>query len=932
MHHGQSSWLVHKIPPTRMHHVQAILDSGENMAEESEDFIYLDDEVGENNNPKNPDSRRITFPKMKLPKRGPAKQPPSSESKMDTLQETEEIEISMDGVYQFEWGIMGMDCPDCAMKANRAVKRLPGAEECRISVADGMVELSQDISSGTVSRASSVLSSLGHDPDVGWMRAQGADAMRIADRLGVKEKELRKWLLNIPGILDVRIDKGRIDIQRVWITDPKLRNASEKNLSRVLGEGYTLSSIRESGFRKDQIQLLAAVLILPLIFLTALIEKSNLMPSFVAWVITLAGVAFAGNNLFKEAISSLRNRVVGFQVLTSLAVLGALALGELVESLLVVALVSFASHLENSALVRARQSMQGGLDRLPRKARVVTKENPTINEASRSLSVIQPNSMIFDSIRDCDNDLIPVEALEIGEIVEVRSGETVPVDGIIIEGVGAIDRAPLTGEPIPVPVKPGDRVEAGLVLARGPLVIESEAKGSETRLSNLIDLVRHYKDKPTRTQSVIENFTLVWTPMVVFLAPIIGFLFTSSTEQAILTTLLLWVVSCPCSLLLASPVPHAAALTTASSLGLIARGGDILESAAEVQLALFDKTGTLTSGQPKITGIFVAKGVDESRAIRIAAGLETRSNHPYARTILNEAASRSLDPMKISQIKDGDAGVIGTHRGKSAILGSAEWVSSQGVFIPPEIEEALEESRNAGSGSSLLSVDGSVIAMIGFANDDIREGVLEVISELSSHGVKIEILSGDDQSSVEEFGKKIGIESNLCKGGVDPEAKAKYVTERSSKNRTMMVGDGFNDAGALAAADIGVAVGSGDQVNLDAADVLIPGQNPITLASLIILAKQTKKVVYVNIAISVIVTMILVSAVLFGFKMNLAAGIALHEASAIIIILNGMWVSGSGAQRLTTLAEIFRDIFSDFVEIWNILTGKVVETTHRPLD
>jgi heavy metal translocating P-type ATPase len=528
---------------------------------------------------------------------------------------------------------------------------------------------------------------------------------------------------------------------------------------------------------------------------------------------------------------------------------------------------------------------------------------------------------------DCDNDLVPVEALEVGEMIEVRSGETVPVDGVIIEGTGAIDRAPLTGEPIPIPVKVGDRVEAGLVLARGPLVIKTEATGDGTRLSSLIDLVRHYKDKPTRTQSVIERFTLFWTPLVVFASPVIGFLFTNSTEQAILTTLLLWVVSCPCSLLLASPVPHAAALTTASGFGLIARGGDVLESAAEVRIALLDKTGTLTSGRPTISGISVAKGQQESRALRIAAGLEARSNHPYARTIIQEAEARSLDPMSITQIKDGDAGVLGVHRGDSVMLGRADWIRSQEVSFSNEIEKALEESRKVGKGASILAVGGSAIAVISFTHDDARDGVLETVNELSSQGVRVEILSGDEQASVEAFALEIGIDPSLCKGGVDPEGKAEYVTKLSSENRTMMAGDGFNDAGALAAADVGVAVGSGDQVNLDAADVLIPGQDPRVLSRMVSLAKRTRRIVYANIAISVMVTMILVTAVLAGTDINLAAGIALHEASAIIIILNGMWVSGTGTQRLSSLADLARDIFSDMVEIWAIFIGKDSEDT-----
>ena len=896
------------------------------MVEDSEDFLYLDDEEGDLPL-KKPASSKIKLPKIAIPKRKTTINTKPIEKTSEEPPDSEAIEISLDGIFQFDWGIRGMDCPDCAMKASRAVNRLPGIQSCKISVADGTVEISQDISDGTVSRASSVLSSLGHEPDIGWLRAVGANPEQIALGLGLDNKGLKNSILGIPGTLDARTDKGYIDVQRVWISDPELRTASERKMIEILGEGHILSPVRESGFRKDQIQLLAAVLTIPLIMLVALIESSETIPQLVAWAISLGGVAFAGNQLFKEAIAGLRNRVVGFQVLTSLAVLGAIALGELVEALMVVSLVAFASHLENRALIRARQSMQGGLDRLPRRARVITTDKPMETGATRSLNVINAVALGPSSVSDCDNDLVPVEALEVGEMIEVRSGETVPVDGVIVEGTGAIDRAPLTGEPIPIPVKVGDRVEAGLVLTRGPLVIKSEATGDGTRLSSLIDLVRHYKDQPTRTQSVIERFTLVWTPLVVFASPIIGFLFTSSTEQAILTTLLLWVVSCPCSLLLASPVPHAAALTTASGFGLIARGGDVLESAAEVKLALLDKTGTLTSGRPTISGISVASGEDESRVLRIAAGLEARSNHPYARTIIQEAEKRSLRPMSVTKIEDGDAGVLGVHRGDSVMLGRADWLRSQQVSISSEINEALEESRIAGKGASVLSVDGSAVAVISFAHDDAREGVLETINELDNHGVKVEILSGDEQASVEAFALEIGIDPSLCKGGVDPEGKAEYVTHMSAANRTMMAGDGFNDAGALAAADIGVAVGSGDQVNLDAADVLIPGQDPRVLSRMVGLAKRTRRIVYVNIAISVMVTMILVTAVLSGIEINLAAGIALHEASAIIIILNGMWVSGSGSQRLSSLVDLGRDIFSDITEIWAILSGKNDEDT-----
>ena len=907
------------IPPTRLHHVQAIPDRRGFVPEDSEDYLFLDEE--EEATPK-VSKERLTLPKIGFPS--------LSKSRIDTSEEIEEqeqdwedgFEISLDGTHNFDWGIRGMDCPDCAMKATRAVNRLPGVESCRISVSDGTVEVSQDISSGTVSRVSSVLSSLGHDPDIGWLRVVGISPSSLSSRLRVDSKGLREWILNVPGVLDVRLEKGRIEIQKVWIFDSDLRKASDQKLRHILGANHRLEPTRETGFRKDQLQLLSSILSIPLIILISFLEKSSIIPDLVPAILSVGGIIFVGQNIFQEAIAGLKNRVMGFQFLISLAIIGAVSLGEFVEALLVVALVAFASHLENRALIKARESMQGGLDRLPRMARIVNDKSTEKNRGERKMMVIQIANQEPTPSNCSVEELVPVEALELGELVEVRSGEKVPVDGLVVEGSGAIDRAPLTGEPIPVPVKKGDRVEAGLTLARGPLIIKSEAIGQGTRLSSLIDLVRHYKDQPTRTQSTIERFTLFWTPFVVFVAPLIGLLsHPGSTEQAILTTLLLWVVSCPCSLLLASPVPHAAALTAASSFGLIARGGDILESAADVQLALLDKTGTLTTGNPTISGLFVAEGESEERALRIAAGLESRSNHPYARTILKEVENRSLVPFEVYSINDGEAGVSGKMNGKKTILGRADWVASEGVTIPESIEKALSQSREAGSGSSLLSVDGSAIALIGFTHDDARFGVSEAITELDSHGVKVEILSGDEQTSVEEFARSIGFNPKMCKGGVDPEEKAIYVTSKSTENRTMMAGDGFNDAGALAAADIGVAVGSGDQVNLDAADVLIPGEDPRALSRMVGLAKRTRRVVYANIAISVLVTSLLVITVLLGYRINLAAGIALHEASVLVIILNGMWVSGSGSRRLSTLVELSRDILQDTKEIWHILTN-----------
>ena len=902
------------------------------MDEEGEDFLILDDDEDETPVSKKPEETPVLpsmpkLPSLRMPgflrRKAKEKPEPEPEPEIEAVAESAtgvlDADLAADGVHEFEWAIRGMDCPDCAMKATRAVSRLPGIEQCRVSATEGSVRLSLDIGRGQVSRASSVLENLGHSPDVEWLGVVGLTPREVAARLGIERRALRSSLMDIPGILNVSLDDGRIELQRLWLVDTALRAVSEQRMEAILGPGFTLSPSKSSKLRPDQIRLLGAAMTVPLILGVIAVERIHAVPDVLAAVIGAFGVLFAGYQMFQEAFASIQNRVLGFQILTSLAVFGAVYLQEWAEALMVVGLVGFAAHLEDRALLRARESMQGGLDRLPRRARLLDSK-PEEGE-TRTLNVLQPETRSLVVANCHDEELTPVEAIEPGDMVEVRSGEVVPVDGVVVEGTGSIDKAPLTGEPIPIPVNPDDFVEAGLVLVRGPLVIRAQAGGDDTRLSSLIDLVRQYRDQPTRTQSAIESFTAIWVPLVMIGAPVIGYLVYGATSQAVLTTLLLWVVSCPCSLLLAAPVPHAAALSAASSSGLVARGGDVLEAAAGVELALLDKTGTLTSGQPRMTGLFVSEEENELRVLQIAAGLEQRSNHPYARSILALAQERSLKPSNVTGLADGDAGVSGTLRGQQVMLGRADWLMDRGVEIPLDVDSALAGSRKAGHGSSVLAIEGRAVAAFGFAHDDAREGVDALISALRENDVTVEILSGDEQASVEAFAQRLGIPSSSCRGGVDPEGKAQWVSERSKARVTLMAGDGFNDAGALAAADVGVAVGSGEQVNLDAADVLIPGEDPRALAKFIDLSKRTRRAVSMNIAISVGITMLLVCVVLLGWEIKLAAGVALHEASALIVILNGMWVTGTGPQRMTTLVDLVRDLRDDLMEALRVAIG-----------
>ncbi len=883
-----------------------------NMEKEGEDFLILDDDEfqpleSENNSKKT----LLSIPNNIINKISRINKKNHLDNKnVDNIVDLEDSSIlALDGVYDFDWKIRGMDCPDCAMKASKALRRLSGIEDCYVSATEGRVRVSLDVARGNTYKISSLLDKLGHSADVTWLSLASQRISDVEVRTGLNNKKLLNSISNIIGVLSVRVKSERLELQLLETSNLQIILMRKKMLAMFFGNDYLLMRTNHSYLDKEHIQLIGAILTIPFLLLIILLEQIPSVPNLMIIMISFVGVSFSSYYMFQEAIVSIRNRILGFQVLTSLAVIGAFLLGEYPEALMVSGLVGLSAHLENRALVRAREAMQGGFDRIPKYARISIKKQPSIELKSISNKI----SLTINKPHDDDN-LMPIEAVNIGDDIEIRSGEIIPIDGIILEGNGEIDKAPLTGEPIPLPVKKGDFVEAGLVLKRGPILVKCQSVGNDTRLSGLIDLVRRYRDIPTKRHTLIEKFTSIWVPFVLISAPFIGFI-----TGNLFNTLILWVVSCPCSLLLASPVPHATALSVASQSGLVARGGDVLETAAGIDLALFDKTGTLTTGKSTLKEIYTIENFDEDKALIIASGLEKKSNHPYASSILEELKDRNLIASEISNLKDGLAGITGQDNSKSVIIGRLDWLLESGIEISKSIQNTVDKMRDNGYGISILAIEGKAVAVFSFSHDEAREGVKELIQDLKERDIKIEILSGDEQKSVESFAKKLGLKSTICMGGIDPEGKASLVSEKIKKNRILMAGDGFNDAGALAAANIGIAIGSGEQVNLDAADVLIPGRNPHSIIKLIDLAKRTRNIVLLNIVISVLITAILVSTVLLGYQINLAAGIALHEASVFLVILNGMWVSGNNISRFSTLISLFKDLRDDILHAFTIL-------------
>ncbi|MGB0699967.1 MAG: heavy metal translocating P-type ATPase, partial [Candidatus Poseidoniaceae archaeon] len=795
-----------------------------------------------------------------------------------------------------------------------------------ISVTSGEIKLTVDLDEGMMSQVSNVMKSLGHPPNVPLNLLSSTNAEVIAKRNNIQKKDVKRLMMRQPGVLDVEITKDdEVLLQLVPAPKKELIKVRNESIRNVIGFEPKFTEASTTRLRPDQWRLFGGTIAIPILLLIFIGEFLDWSP-IILGLIGAYGVLIGGLQMFHEAIASLLSKQMGFQVLTSIAVIGASILGMWEEALMVVILVAIAGHLENSALDNARELMQGGLDRIPRTARKIL--NPSIKLGNpKQISAISvqsitipgqaPKLTLNQQAKPSDeHEVISLDLVNIGDILEVRSGELIPADGVIVDGFGALDKAPLTGESAPVEVEKGDELNAGLVLSRGPVLMQVTAVGEETRLSGLIEAVHSFKDQKAPIQNQIEKFTAIWVPIVLFGAVVIWYLMFPTSNWKII--LLLWVVACPCALLLAAAMPHAAALSRASRMGAIVRGGNILERMSKVNHVLLDKTGTLTSGKPTIGSITVAKGRQRKASLALAGGLEKRSSHPYATAVLDYLKNESIEASSVAGITDIEAGVKGFANGKEVSFIRADMAAKHNISVPDDIAEAIKQAKNDGLGASVLTKESTAIALFTFVHDDTREGSGELIHSFLQRGINVEIISGDQQASVTAFAKSIGLPESSALGELSPEDKVKWVENRSKSHVTMMVGDGFNDSAALAVADIGVAVGTGESVNLEAADIMFPGDEPKMLVDLYDLSVKMNRALLGNIIMSVSITFILVFSVINQFYDQLWVGVLIHEGSVLLVIFNGARLSGKG-NILSMLFITTKNLWLDTVQLFKQL-------------
>lgn len=564
----------------------------------------------------------------------------------------------------------------------------------------------------------------------------------------------------------------------------------------------------------------------------------------------------AGTDIAIRAIRSLLNKLITIELLVTIAAAGALVIGEYWESAAVTFLFVFGAWLEARTLARTRSSLAG-----------LIKLAPEFALVEHAGEIVETPLW----------DVIP------GDLVLVRPGDSIPVDGTVVRGTTAINEAAITGESVPVEKTIGDQVFTGTVTQDSAITIETEKVGSDSILGRIIQRVEEAQDSKAPMQSTIERFATWYTPAIILLA-IMVYVFSRDAHLA----LTILVIGCPGALVIATPVAFVAGIGRAAHQGILVKGGEFLENVSRVTALALDKTGTITEGKPYLTDILTAPNVTEEQVLQVAAIAQTGSSHPLARPILRAAEERELRvPLSDSHRAVIGAGVVAEWEGKTISIGTGELMAQQGVDYSPNGVDHVADLQAAGKTVSLVALDDQLLGIVA-AQDTPRDSVKDLVPQLRKVGVKVvAMLTGDAEPAAQAIGKAVGLTEIHAR--MLPEDKLEWVKQKHAEGHIVaMVGDGINDTPALAQADVSIAMGAaGSDVALETANVALMDDDPMKIVDTLRISRKTRGVVRQNLLIAVGTVIVLLAGVLMG-EVNMAGGMLVHEASVMIVILNAM--------------------------------------------
>jgi len=581
-----------------------------------------------------------------------------------------------------------------------------------------------------------------------------------------------------------------------------------------------------------------------------------------------------GYDIAKTAYHEVTNRTLGIKTLVTLAAIGAIVIGEYWEAAAVIFLFSLGSYLEGRTMRKTRTALQELLE--------MTPDTATVR-------------------RDGELQEIPAREVEEGEVVVVKPGGKIPVDGDVVDGESAVNQAPVTGESAPVHKADGDEVYAGTVNQEGALEIRTTGAGSDTTLERIIRRVEEAQEAQSPTESLIDRFAKYYTPAVIALA--IGAY--AITQNAILSLTLL-VIGCPGALVIGPPVSIVSAIGNAARSGVLMKGGEHLERAGKIDLVAFDKTGTLTKGESTVADV-EGFGVVDDEVLSLAATAEKKSEHHLADAIVDTARERPTAATDggatVTQADDTDAslqsipdpddfdvvagkGVIAHTDGHEVVVGNRALLDDRDIDVPSRIADYVREREERGETVVHVIRDGDIIGAIAL-RDELREAAPGVVAALQDAGIETVMLTGDNERTAAAVAEEVGIDDYRAE--LLPEDKQSTIEELQTDGHVVaMVGDGINDAPSLATADVGIAMGAaGTDTAIETADMALMADDLERIPYAVKLSKATRWNVLENVGLAVLTVIVLLAGVLTSY-VTLAAGMLVHEASVLAVILNGM--------------------------------------------
>ena len=652
--------------------------------------------------------------------------------------------------------IEGANCGSCVAKIEKALKSVSGAQRVEMNFADRSVQVEGN--------------------------APSAELIEAVENIGYKAKPM-----NSESEQDALDEKAKAD------------NAHYKKLMRnmvlALGVG-------------------APLMLYGLIFDMSVTTNAQRIGWFIVGIVTLVVMAIAGKQFYNGAWQSFKNHTANMDTLIALGT-GTAWLYSMVVVIAPSVLPEVARHVyfEASAMIIGLISLGLAFE---------VKARGRTSEAIKRLIGLQPKTARV--VRDNKEQDIAISEVLKNETVRVRPGEKIPVDGEVIEGRSSVDESMLTGEPMPVNKSEGDTVVAGSINKSGTLLFKATHIGSETTLASIINMVKRAQNSKPSIGRLADVISGVFVPTVMIIAVLAGLAWLNfgpepSIAYAVVAVTTVLIIACPCALGLATPMSIMVGIGKAAELGILIRNGEALQTTSKITTMILDKTGTITEGKPTVTDIINFNDSDKVHVLKLAASLESGSEHPLAQAIVSYAENEDITIEKVSDFNAVTGqGVTGTLNGQTLLFGNEALMSQHNISIA-EAKEQAEQLASAAKTPMYFAIDTQLQAIIAVA-DPIKDDSAEAIKRLQKKGIHVVMLTGDNQATARAVANKVGIKDFIAQ--VMPDDKASEVTKRQAKGEIVgMTGDGINDAPALAQADVGFAIGTGTDVAIESADITL---------------------------------------------------------------------------------------------------------------